>query len=117
MGRLLYRLLLLLRRSNESGGSPGTNARASAPRTGSGERAYHRVGWQRSWRERQDRTPPVISGLLASIGLLAIRGGLAHASRVPFQYLWPIHWVPGFFSPCAAVSSAVAVEGVYSLSD
>lgn len=73
MGRLLYRLLLLLRRSNEAG---------------------H-----------------------ASIGLLAIRGGLAHASRVPFQYLWPIHWVPGFFSPCAAVSSAVAVEGVYSLSD
>ena len=61
--------------------------------------------------------PAVISGLLASIGLLAIRGGLAHASRVPFQYLWPIHWVPGFFSPCAAVSSAVAVEGVYSLSD
>jgi len=80
VGRLLYRLLLLLRRSNEAG-------------------------------------PPVISGLLASIGLLAIRGGLAHASRVPFQYLWPIHWVPGFFSPCAAVSSAVAVEGVYSLSD
>ena len=39
----------------ESGGSPGTNARASAPRTGSGERAYHRVGGRRSWRERQDR--------------------------------------------------------------
>ena len=39
----------------ESGGSPGTNARASAPRTGSGERAYHRVGGQRSWRERHDR--------------------------------------------------------------
>ena len=34
----------------ESGGSPGTNARASAPRTGSGERAYHRVGGRRSWR-------------------------------------------------------------------
>ena len=39
----------------ESGGSPGTNARASAPRTGSEERAYHRVGGQRSWRERHDR--------------------------------------------------------------
>ena len=39
----------------ESGGSPGTNARASAPRTGSGERAYHRVGGRRSWRERHDR--------------------------------------------------------------
>ena len=39
----------------ESGGSPGTNARASAPRTGSEERAYHRVGGRRSWRERHDR--------------------------------------------------------------
>ena len=72
---------------------------------------FHAISWAAFF------TGCFFSGLLASIGLLAIRGGLAHASRVPFQYLWPIHWVPGFFSPCAAVSSAVAVEGVYSLSD